>query len=273
MGTNFSQQIAESLSSTINEAITEVVQSYDNTTTLSSHSNQTVDVDLSDAYLGKGCTFTVDQQASQFLSALAQSDQTVLNDLSNKLETTVKKQLEQTLTQANEGLNLLQTNVANVRTFSNTQLSSVIRNSLITSIKNTVKSESGSDQMIRFYAPRLQCEGATVTLGQTTVITALAQNFSKSVVSNIIKNEAVVDLAEEITQKVSQINKGLDFGLILIVILLVVLGVAAFLLKRLLSNPAVKIGLIIALIALLGLGGYLLYKRTRSDKDKAGIKK
>lgn len=272
MGTNISKQEVSSLSKTTNDVITEVLNNFEHTTEISTYSNQEVVVNLQGANIE--CDVDVQQDQKIGISALADTNNTLNNNIESELKNVVDKQIKQSLEQLNSGVNLFQTNLANVITNTQTELENKLKTIVQNSIKNVVRVNTSAGQRVEFNGQLLKCTGGRkITITQNMTIDEIAKNIAQNVVDNVVKNKAVNDLKEAIEQKVSQTNKGLDIMLGVIIVLLVIVGGGSAVFKSLFQSKIFKVVIILLVAGLLTWLGIVIYKRTRPDAEKAGVKR
>lgn len=269
MGSNISSQAVDSLTKTSNKIINEVINDANNQTAVNAYTQQRIFIDAPNINLSN-CDLNVSQKTSSKVTALAKSNTKLVNDLESKLATEVSKQISQSLDQANTDLNLLQTNIAITNTKTKTFVDNEIKTFVKNAINNTVEAKAGADQGIIFRSDNIKCVNGKISISQDAIIEAIAQNFAETAVQNIIKSDSTQKLREEIAQKTVQKNTGLGLGLGVIIAIIIVAGVV---LKKFFENPAVKVGMIILMVALLGLAGYFIYKMVANKKQAEKIKK
>lgn len=151
MGANVSNQNTEILTKTVNDVLTQITTSFVNSTNTDAYSRQQVDVDLSFATL-TGCPVQIDQSARIASSALADTNSKIDLELQNQLLNKVKDQISQQVDQVNQGLNLGQANIANVKAKLDTYAKNNLQNIITSSISNVVSSRAGQEQIVFIHA-------------------------------------------------------------------------------------------------------------------------
>ena len=269
MGANVSNQLTESFTKTLNEAITNVANSVENQTAINSYSDQTVNIDLTRANL-KNCPVTINQKAKSISAALADSNSKLNQDIATVVLNKVKEQISQTLDQVNSGLNLGQANVAIVKASLYTVAENNITTNVTNSIRNVVSVGTGTSQAVEFHARQLVCSRSPIAINQDTVIEAVAKNIADTTVQTLISNSAVNDIEKKIEQKVSQRNTGLSLGLgVYLFIVLLLAGGGYYFFRKAIQKTYVKILIIVIVLIIIAAGIiYYIYSINKPDLEK-----
>ena len=208
MGSNASTQSNIVNSNTVNESITKVVSDVTNSISASSKSYQNIDIKTNGlVVIGD---FRVRQIADVGLKALLNSDIKVMSDISNQLTTKIKNDLDSKMKQANEQLNIGQVNVGVINTALNTNIKTLVDQSIKTSISNMVSSVSASNQVQTIsFDPGTIIHG-NVDLSQEGIVKNISENISKTLETTIAKTISDSDTSNSIKNAVEQFNKGID---------------------------------------------------------------
>lgn len=225
MGANTSVQQSEILNSTVQNIVSESINEITNSTNADAYSNQKINMDMSYADL-VNCKINIKQESKVTAGAFADTNNELSNDVSSKLSTIVQNQLEQSVKQANEGLNIGAVNTSvsmnKTKNYIEQNMHTLVRNS----INNVVRTSAKNDQELNISARYLTCRNGEYNVSQGTIIDAVAKNISSTVVQNVLASEGGVELSNTIKQATDQFNKGLDlgFGLIIVVLLALMYG-------------------------------------------------
>ena len=207
MGSNASTQSNIVNSNTVNESITKVISDVTNSISASSTSYQNINI-KSDGLVLMG-DFKVRQIADVGLKALLNSDVKVMSDISNQLTTKIKNDLDSKMKQANEQLNIGQVNVGVINTALNTNIKTLVDQSIKTSISNMVSSVSASNQVQTISFKNDTIYG-NVDLSQEGIVKNISENISKTLETTIAKTISDSDTSNSIKNAVEQFNKGID---------------------------------------------------------------
>lgn len=272
MGANVSNQLVDSTSKITQNIMNSVITNTANEAIANAYVSQHAEIDAAGANLYK-CPTEIKQDAKVTALAFGDLSNTLSNELDNKLQAKLKEEIKNVLEQVNKGVNLGQTNIADVTTRTQTYVEQNLKNLIQQSIKNTVQSTGAGDQYAKINLRGVKCVNSPAGITQGMIMNLMAKNISRNLVDNIIKNSAVAEIDKKVEQSVKQKNEGLDLGIGLVIvgiIIVVVLGFTVF--KTFLQSPAGKLLMFVIVLGLLGLLGYFIYKKTRPDKEKAGIK-
>jgi len=207
MGSNASTQSNIVNSNTVNESITKVVSDVTNSISASSTAYQNINI-KSDGLVLMG-DFKVRQISDVGLKALLNSDVKVMSDISNQLTTKIKNDLDSKMKQANEQLNIGQVNVGVINTALNTNIKTLVDQSIKTSISNMVSSVSASNQVQTISFNNDTIHG-NVDLSQEGIVKNISENISKTLETKIAKTISDSDASNSIKNAVEQFNKGID---------------------------------------------------------------
>ena len=211
MGANVSTQNIESMTKQINTALTEVSTTVSNTSQSTNSSIQSVHLDLTGS---KNCRAQISQTSNSNLSAMSQFSSEISNDVANQLKNKLNEEIAQIVKQKNEGINFGQTNIANLKTISDTYVENNIQNIIKTQINNVISNTNSAEQEVVVYARNMECDSKdpSIIIDQKIVIEQISSNIANTLVKNAIKNVAENDVAKKITQTSDQTNAGLTFG-------------------------------------------------------------
>ena len=211
MGANISTQNIESMTKQINKTLTDVSTTQSNTSQSTNSSKQSVFLDLS---YSKNCKAKISQISNSNLSAMSQFSSEISNEVANQLKNKLNEEIAQIVKQKNEGINFGQTNIANLKTISDTYVENNIQNIIKTQINNVISNTNSAEQEVVVYARNMECDSKdpSIIIDQKIVIEQISSNIANTLVKNAIKNVAENDVAKKITQTSDQTNAGLTFG-------------------------------------------------------------
>ena len=179
MGTNVSKQNNKSLTDVVSESIAEVQVDVSNSTTSSSYSYQNINIDLSGSSIG---TITVTQISDITTKALLNSDANIISELSSKLSTKATDNLKATLTQANEKLNIGQTNIGIVNQEVEKNIKNNIKQLIKTGISNASIVATRTDQGMFIRAANAKI--GNIVLTQESLIKSISESISKTIAND-----------------------------------------------------------------------------------------
>ena len=221
MGANVSNQMIESTTSIVSNAMTEIATTVNSSTSSYTVATQEMPVRIKGLRMTNS-SITFNQKADLAVTTMLESSNELSNDLTNKLKATLKETMMNELTQANEGLNLGQLNISNSQQSTSTYIENNVENIIKTAIDNSVAQTTDGRQYMPVDVENVIMKGSSIVFNQEMQIKAIAKNVSTSIVQNVIKNALTADVTKDLTNKTEQLNKGLDifaiFGLIAVVI-------------------------------------------------------
>ena len=221
MGANVSNQMIESTTSIVSNAMTEISTTVNSSTSSYTAATQEMPVRIKGLRMTNS-SITFNQKADLAVTTMLESSNELSNDLTNKLKATLKETMMNELTQANEGLNLGQLNISNSQQSTRTYIENNVENIIKTAINNSVSQTTDGRQYMPVDVENVIMKGSSIVFNQEMQIKAIAKNVSTSIVKNVIKNALTADVTKDLTNKTEQLNKGLDmfaiFGLIAVVI-------------------------------------------------------
>lgn len=218
MGANVSNQMIESTTSIVSNAMTEISTTVNSGTSSYTTATQEMPIHI------RGLTMTDSnmewhQKADLAVTAMLNSSADLSNDLSNKLKATLKETMVNDLTQANEGLNLGQLNISNSQQRTRSYIENNLENIVNSTINNVVTEYIDGIQQMPITLDDVIMKGSSIVFNQEMQIESISKNISTSIVKNVIKNALTADVTKDLTNKTKQLNKGLDiFGIIAVVI-------------------------------------------------------
>jgi hypothetical protein len=223
MGANVSNQMIESTTSIVSNAMTEIATTVNSSTSSYTASTQEMPVRIT-GLRATNSSLTFNQKADIAVTTMLESSNELSNDLTNKLKATLKETMVNDLKQANEGLNLGQLNISNAEQRTRTYIENNVENIIKTSINNSVRGETVGKQYMPVDLENVILKGSSIVFNQEMQIKAIAKNVSTSIVTNVIKNALTSDVTKDLTNKTEQLNKGMDIFTIIAVLFVVALG-------------------------------------------------
>lgn len=231
MGTNISVQDNESLTSIVNKSVTETSSEFENSSTTSSSSKQTISVKIIKSIAGN---INASMKTSIGVTAILQADTNVMTKLTTDLTAKVNKTLTNSLTQLNKDLNFGQTNAASVKNKTVNNTVNDVTNSVKLGIKNSVEMDVSGEQITAFIID--QSKIGNLSINMESIITTLSSNIAKAIADTSVKNTLTAEEKTELTNIVSQTNAGLDVMALMTIIGLAVAGVVGLLGMRSLKS-------------------------------------
>lgn len=271
MGTNISHQTIDSTTAIVQNVMNQITTSITNEAILNAYTNQHAELDGSGGNF-KRCPIKITQNASTTALAFGDVSNGLTSQLDNQLQAKLKEELSNTLEQLNKGINFGQTNIADVRTRTNTYIEQNLKNIINQSIKNTVSTTGKHDQFAKINLKGANCIDSSAGIDQESMMNLMAQNIANNIVENVVKNSAVADIEKKVEQKVSQINSGLDLGIGLIIGFIILIGIFSFFAKSFLASKIGKIVIVSLILIAVGFLIYFIYKRSQPDSKKVKIK-
>jgi hypothetical protein len=212
MGTNVSKQSAESVTKSVSSVMTNISTKVESTNSSYTTSNQAMRIYMGNVRV-KG-DVNINQTASVTVSTMLENSTKLSNDLTNDLLITIKEQLENELTQANEELNLGQTNVSISDVSSTVITEQMLQTSIESGISNSIKTDTRGNQSLDFYGDNAVI-GGDLNISQEMQIESISKNIAESIVENTIANVMDQDIGKAMKNKTEQLNKGLNFDLLI----------------------------------------------------------
>lgn len=223
MGANVSNQMIDSTTSIVSNAMTEISTTINSSTSSYTAATQEMPVRIKGLRMTNS-SITFNQKADLAVTTMLESSNELSNDLTNKLKATLKETMVNELTQANEGLNLGQLNISNSQQSTRTYIENNVENIIKTAINNSVSQTTDGRQYMPVDVENVIMKGSSIVFNQEMQIKAIAKNISTSIVKNVIKNSLTADVTKDLTNKTEQLNKGLDLFAIIGLIVVVVMG-------------------------------------------------
>lgn len=223
MGANVSNQMIESTTTMVSNAMTEISTTVNSSTSSYTAATQEMPVRIKGLRMTNS-SITFNQKADLAVTTMLESSNELSNDLTNKLKATLKETMINELTQANEGLNLGQLNISNSQQSTSTYIDNNVENIITTAINNSVSQTTDGRQYMPVDVEDVIMQGSSIVFNQEMQIKAIAKNISTSIVKNVIKNSLTADVTKDLTNKTEQLNKGLDMFAIVGLIVVVVIG-------------------------------------------------
>jgi hypothetical protein len=224
MGANVSNQMIESTTSIVSNAMTEIATTVNSSTSSYTAATQEMPIRIKGLRMTNS-SITFNQKADLAVTTMLESSNQLSTDLTNKLKATLKETMINELTQANEGLNLGQLNISNSQQSTSSYIENNVENIIKTAINNSVSQTTDGRQYMPVDVENVIMKGSSIVFNQEMQIKAIAKNVSTNIVKNVIKNALTADVTKDLTNKTEQLNKGLDifaiFGLIAVVIVIV----------------------------------------------------
>lgn len=228
MGTNVSKQSMESITAITNQTMNNISTTIESGASTNLRTSQRLYINQGDIDTGGG-DYNVTQSSNIVLSTIVNNQTQLSNDLTSSLMTQIRKELDTQIKQANEDLNLGQTNIAVQDTLTNTDIKNIISTSVNTTIRNTVQQTSENEQELNIRTLKLQTHGGDVNITQDLIIKAMAENISSNIVKNVIKSTITNEVAEKIKMMADQLNKGIDIlAMFTVFIVIAVIGFGGF---------------------------------------------
>ena len=224
MGVNVSNQMIDSTTSMVSNALNEISADINNSASSYTMADQEMSI-VFDGVTAIDSTFNFNQTMNLTVSTMLESSSDLSNDLSNKLESKLQETLSNELKQANEDLNLGQLNISNAQTSTNAYIEQNLSTIIKTGVDNSVKQDTEGRQ---YFAARLlnsTFKNSTYNNNQEMVMDLVAKNVSTNVVKNVIKNAIKGDVQKKIKNKADQLNAGVDIMAMFSVIIVIVGGV------------------------------------------------
>ena len=224
MGVNVSNQMIDSTTSMVSNALNEISADIKSSTSSYTIADQEMSI-VFDGVTSTDSTFNFNQKMDLTVSTMLESSSDLSNDLSNKLESKLQETLSNELKQANEDLNLGQLNISNAQTSTNAYIEQNLSTIIKTGIDNSVKRDTNGRQYMPARFLDSTFKNSTVNVNQEMVMDLVAKNVSTNIVKNVIKNAIKGDVHKEVKQKADQLNAGIDIMAMFSVLIVIVGGV------------------------------------------------
>jgi hypothetical protein len=211
MGANTSVQIADSLTATVNESLTNVSQSIHNNMGSNQQVSQDMSINLKNV---RNCDVSATQKAAVMANVIMDNNTELANEMAAELMNKLEKQIETQVEQANEELNLGQMNTSVMETRAQTYIKNNLNTIINTSVQNSVEVSQDGTQKMSITISDFECPpgGGSMDFMQEMLMKNISKNISKNIVNNTVKHTITNDIKEEIKQSASQKNTGFGFG-------------------------------------------------------------
>lgn len=231
MGTNVSTQMIESTTTIVNESLTQISSEIENNASGQLSVSQYMPIHIKGVEASTS-TFEFNQTATASVTVILENSTEMNNDLANKIEAKLTETLTNELKQANEDLNLGQTNVSTMQSSTETYIKQNITNLIHTGIDNSVKVNAHGTQSMPIIIEDSKFKDSHIKVTQSMQIEAIAKNISSTIVTNVIKNALSASVKKDISNKAEQLNKGVDILAIVGILVICGCGVGAFVIFR-----------------------------------------
>lgn len=213
MGANVSSQSQKAVTDVVQSIMTNV-----NTTTNNNMSTIQKNEIILRVTAGNITGSTITQTANSTMkSDVKMSSQvTVSNEQSNQLTAAITNTLSQDSAQKNSGINFGAVNTSLQSSESKTNTKNIIQNTINNAINNYCDTTQQGNILITLDAGNIT--NSNITQSATAVLDQIVDYTTNDVISNVLKNTAAADIANDFKQKNIQANAGLDpaaiFGII-----------------------------------------------------------
>jgi hypothetical protein len=209
MGVNVSNQMIDSTTSIVSNALNEVSTELNSSVSSYTASTQQMPIRIKTTKMVNS-NLNFSQNADLKITTMLQNSNELSNDLTNKLEAKLKETLTNQLTQANEDLNLGQLNISNAQTSTKTYIEQNLSTVIKTGVNNSVSQYANGIQYMPVEIKDVLMENSSMNFSQSMLIKVLAKNISTNIVDNVIKSTLTADVQKKIQNKAEQLNKGID---------------------------------------------------------------
>ena len=221
MGSNVSTQTSNNLESAVTNIVNKQNSSTSTKVTCDSNSSQKMN---SGSVNAEGCSIDITQSTNVKLDCLIKSANNFKEDQSSSVLDDLESKVQQALAQKMKGLELAQSQVADINASASTFIKNNAQNIINTSIKNTMNLNASSSKEIDIKS--IQCSGGgTIKLTQDGIVNSIAKASVTSGVDQFNKYIGQDTVKQLDKQKSSQTIAGLNMSIIFIIIGIVVLGV------------------------------------------------
>ena len=201
----------EQLNKVANEVITTFMNKTECKSTTIQSANIIVDGDLNGEIHGHQ---SIDTNLSCLLQSMNDSDNTIFNDMTNKVLASLKQDTDQ----KTKGLVLSKNSskqVVDIDTITTNDISTIVR----TEVTNVLKNSSDSDQNVEIHIRGNVGKTGKITWTQKAVITMIGTNIANNIVKNHVTTVARNTADLKVVQKTKQVAEGLTCGCSSLVIL------------------------------------------------------
>lgn len=207
MGTNVSKIDNTSLTTAINNSISEVQTDVENKVTSSSYSYQDLEINMGIIKNTKNLTF--EQISDVTTKALLNADTNVMASLAAKLSNKVAAELSSNLEQTNKDLNFGATNIGITKQIVNQNVVNNINNMIKTGIKNASIGITVVDQTMKVSIKGTE-NVENIIISQKSIIKSISESIASTIAKSTATAVAGNDATAEIKAVVKQTNEGLD---------------------------------------------------------------
>jgi hypothetical protein len=234
MGANLSVQTNKTISTVVNDTITESVAKMTNTVETLTSLEQNVIVNIYGGDIAGD--IKVSQKGKIAVKILTKLDNSAMAEITNKIQTKLKQQVEQGSKQKNQGINLGQLNTSIQVQEMDTFVQNNVRNIVKTEIDNVITNRVSGKQQVSINLVDVNL-GGDMVISQDALIKNIADNVAKNIISTVVDNKLITDIDQAGKQSSIMENIGVDpmalFGIIIAVVMLVVAAIVG---KKMMSK-------------------------------------
>ena len=206
MGSNVSTQTSNNLEGAVTNIVNKQNSSTSTKVTCDSNSSQKMNLGSVNAV---GCSIDITQSTNVKLDCLIKSANNFKEDQSSSVLDDLESKVQQALAQKMKGLNLAQSQVADINASASTFIKNNAQNIINTSIKNTMNLNASSSKEIDIKS--IQCSGGgTIKLTQDGIVNSIAKAAVTSGVDQFNKYIGQDTVKQLDKQKSSQTIAGLS---------------------------------------------------------------
>ena len=212
MGGNISSTASSSTTDIISGALTEHTQSAIDNLKQKVQMSQLQVITMEDLEVTGGCEFIGTQTMDADISATMQTLYTMSSETVQNVAATAAQELEHTIRQKNEGLNLAQANIADASSHLSSEIETAIRTAQEQMSESIMDMDAVMHQEQNIELKNIRCdgEGSKVTFNQDMALRMFAEKVSTNLFESTSNQDSLASSTQVLKMAVDQHNKGLD---------------------------------------------------------------
>ena len=229
MGSQISMQASENIQEQVSETINDIMNNINNEISSKSQSKQTIVIEMGDNATIKGGQFTISQKANVQMSAIINSDSSLVADVSSEIESSLGVENMIESQQAQSGIILGQSQMSMQASLIKQSFHDKIEQNVKNAISSVVNQEASSEnEIIVIIGDNFSIlEGGELIIDQSSIIDAISENLASSMVKSMIDSSIITTAVASTTMSSTQTQEGIsgwEAALMMLVAMLPFLG-------------------------------------------------
>lgn len=219
MGNNTSRTLINDFYNSLFESTVTILTTMVNQTTVDNNILQNITIEIEPgATLKCGGGLVISNEANLKAAAIASLTDDQKDVITNSVTDTLRREIIKTLTQANEDLNLGQSNIVDDENNIYTSIETKIKNSIQTTIENKIAIEGTIEQTIYF---KIDSNSLTdiqgdCTISNSAILESTANSITKNIMDILAEDTVTRDIADKYDIEIEQKNVGINLNMAII---------------------------------------------------------